>query len=254
LCSEVSDEIHSAIPVAVRLRRAGSVQPRHDRGHERRHRRPELRRDVPGVHGGRHVPGPVPAAGVAMTDIDLDSYCSQLQGDSAILLSRFPDKSVDLILTDPEYDMDESTKNLFHNHFLRISRQWIIVFMPPENTWILPANQYLFWVKPISTKNTSKSYSRFVEQIFIYGHGTWNNDRHWSQYTNVFMDLVDDTKGHRHRKPPSLIERLIRNHTSEGDLILDPFCGSGVVGQVGKILNRRVITIDKNASNTIIGI
>ena len=189
-----------------------------------------------------------------MTDMfDLDSYCSQLQGDSAIILSRFPDKSVDLILTDPEYDMDESTKNLFHNHFLRISRQWIIVFMPPENTWILPANQYLFWVKPISTKNTSKSYSRFVEQIFIYGHGTWNNDRHWSQYTNVFMDLVDDTKGHRHRKPPSLIERLIRNHTSEGDLILDPFCGSGVVGQVGKMLNRRVITIDKNASNTIIG-
>src|SRR3990167_6016583 len=70
LCLEVSDEIHSAIPAAVRLRpRAGSIQPHHDGGYERRHRRPELRRDVPGVHGSRHVPGPVPAAGVAMTDI-----------------------------------------------------------------------------------------------------------------------------------------------------------------------------------------
>ena len=178
--------------------------------------------------------------------INLDTNYTQLLGNSEEILLDFSDKSVDLILTDPPYDMSDDLKRFFHDQFLRISKQWIVVFMPPENQWIHPADQYLFWIKPISTKNTSRSYSRFVEMMFVYGKGTWNSDRHWSQYTNVFKDLVDDAKVHQHRKPPSLIERLIRNHTNQNDLILDPFCGSGVVGQVGLMLHRRVITIDKN--------
>jgi site-specific DNA-methyltransferase (adenine-specific) len=137
------------------------------------------------------------------------------------------------------------TKIFFHNQFLRISRGWVIVFSPPKNQWILPADQYLFWEKPISTKNTSKHYSNFIEMIFVYGYGTWNADRHWSQYTNVFKDLVDEKNLHAHRKPPSLIERLIRNHTNEGDIILDPFCGSGVVGEVAECLNRNCISVDQ---------
>jgi len=178
--------------------------------------------------------------------INLDLSVSHLLGDSREILKEFPYESVDLILTDPPYEMDKKTIGYIHAEFLRISRGWIIVFMPPENQWVHPANQYLFWIKPISTKNTSKSYSRFVEMMFVYGGGTWNCKRHWSQYTNVFNDLVDDIKVHPHRKPPSLIERLIRNHTNPGDLILDPFSGSGVVSEVSQALGRRVITIDKN--------
>ena len=166
-------------------------------------------------------------------------------GDSKILLPEMLSNNVDLILTDVPYNFDLETKKYFHNQFLRISRQWVIVFSPPENQWILPADQYLFWEKPISTKNTSKRYSRFVEMIFVYGDGTWNADRNWSQYTNVFKDLVDDSTLHQHRKPPSLIERLIRNHTHEGDIILDPFCGSRVVEEVAKRLNRNCISIDE---------
>jgi DNA modification methylase len=57
---------------------------------------------------------------------------------------------------------------------------------------------------------------------------------------------VDNAKLHPFRKPPSLIERLIRNHTNEGDIILDPFCGSDVVGETAKLLNRKYISIDVN--------
>ena len=168
-------------------------------------------------------------------------------GDSRILLPEMQSDCVDLVLTDVPYDFDQETKIFFHDQFLRISRQWVIVFSPPKNQWILPADQYLFWEKPISTKNTSKRYSNFVEMIFVYGYGTWNAGRNWSQYTNVFKDLVDDSTLHQHRKPPSLIERLIRNHTNEGDIILDPFCGSGVVGEVAERLNRNCISIDETA-------
>lgn len=179
----------------------------------------------------------------------ITSITNCIVNDSSLdLLPQFPDKSVDLIITDPPYDFDQPNKHYIHNQLMRVSKTWIIVFSPPENQWILPADQYLFWIKPISTKNTSKSYSRFVEMIFVYGQGTWNTERHWSQYTNVFKDLVDDIRYHSFRKPPSMIERLILNHSKEGGLVLDPFSGSGVVCQVAKRLKRNFIGIEKDVS------
>jgi DNA modification methylase len=168
-----------------------------------------------------------------------------IDGDSFEILPYVEDK-VDLILTDPPYDFKKEQKLLIHKEMLRICEGAVIVFSPPENQWILPADQYLFWTKPISTKNTSKRYSRFVEMIFVYNQGTWNTERHWSQYTNIFHDLVDNVKFHSFRKPPSLIERLILNHSNEGDLVLDPFAGSGVVAQTCKKLNRRFVCIEKD--------
>jgi DNA modification methylase len=169
-----------------------------------------------------------------------------IQGDSFKLLKEFDDNHFDLVLTDPPYDFGARKKQTIHFAMTRVCKGDVIVFSPPENQWIQPADQYLFWIKPISTKNTSRRYSRFVEMIFVYGNGTWNTGRHWSQYTNVFTDLVDDAKKHAFRKPPSLIERLILNHSSEGDYVLDPFAGSGVVEEVCWRLNRKCMAIDIN--------
>ena len=47
-------------------------------------------------------------------------------------------------------------------------------------------------------------------------------------------------------KPVALLERIIRISTEEGDLVLDPMCGSGTTGEACKNLNRRCILIDKN--------
>jgi DNA modification methylase len=123
------------------------------------------------------------------------------------------------------------------------------VFSPPENQWVFPGiDEYLFWVKPISTKNTSRRYSRFVEMMFVYQQeeAIWNSNRHWSQYINVFMDLVDDSKLHPYRKPLSLIKRLILNHTKDDDIIFDPFSGSGSVLSVCKETNRMFFGIEIN--------
>lgn len=172
----------------------------------------------------------------------------RIKADSFEYLPTLPDKSVDLILTDPPYDLSAYQQWNLHEEFIRLSRHGIIVFSPPENQWLLSvgADQIGFWIKPISTKNTSKRYSRFVEMLFFYGDLKWNTGRHWSQYTNVFMDLVDDATMHPYRKPPSLIERLLRNHTDEGDVILDPFAGSFVVADVAERLGRNHISIEKN--------
>ena len=167
--------------------------------------------------------------------------------DSAYkLLPTLGDKTFHMVLTDVPYDLDEKHKKWLHKQFLRLCSGVIVVFSSPENQWIIPADQYLFWIKPISTKNTSKNYSRFVEMIFVYGNNVWNSDRHWSQYTNVFTDLVDDSNIHQYRKPPSLIRRLILNHTNTGDKILDPFAGSFVVADVAEGLDRECYAIEKD--------
>lgn len=160
-------------------------------------------------------------------------------GNSFELLPKYADNSFDLVLTDPPYNLTQDLKWWLHKEFLRISRTGVIVFSPPENPWIQPASQYLFWIKPISTKNTSKRYSRFVEMIFLYGDLKWDATRHWSQYTNVFTDLVDKKNVHPFRKPPSMIERLILNHTDPGDSVLDPFAGSGTLDEVATRTYRR---------------
>jgi len=68
--------------------------------------------------------------------------------------------------------------------------------------------------------------------------------RHWSQYTNVFTDLVEGTKIHPFGKPISLIKRLILNHTDVGDTILDPFLGSGTTLVACKQLGRNGVGIE----------
>lgn len=155
-------------------------------------------------------------------------------------------KSVDCIITDPPYDFDDIVKLEYQQEFQRVCKGNIIVFCPPENQWFNElAEQLLFWVKPISTKNTSKSYSRFVEMILVFGQGTWNANRHWSQYTNVFTDLVE-SKEHPYKKPLSLITRLVLNHTNPFDTVLDPFMGSGTVGEVCALNSRNYIGIEKD--------
>jgi adenine-specific DNA methylase len=48
------------------------------------------------------------------------------------------------------------------------------------------------------------------------------------------------------RKQEDVIREYIRSHTREGDLVLDPFCGSGVMVGEALRLNRRIIGIDVN--------
>ena len=164
----------------------------------------------------------------------------------SFLPNEIPDKSVDLIFTDPPYDLNEGAKRFFQKEFLRVCKGAIVVFAPPENQWIQPADQYLFWNKPISTKNTSRRYSRFVEMIFVYNVETWNCHRHWSNYVNTFSDFVDSTDDHPHRKPFSLITRLLLNHSVRGDIVLDPFAGSGVVLEAAKLYGRKYIGVEFN--------
>ena len=51
---------------------------------------------------------------------------------------------------------------------------------------------------------------------------------------------------HPTQKPISLLDRIILASTKEGDLILDPFSGSGTTGISAKKLNRKYIGVEKS--------
>jgi modification methylase len=57
---------------------------------------------------------------------------------------------------------------------------------------------------------------------------------------------VDGKKAHSTQKPEDLLYRIILSSTNPGDLVLDPFFGSGTTGAVAKKLHRRWIGIEKN--------
>ena len=51
---------------------------------------------------------------------------------------------------------------------------------------------------------------------------------------------------HPTQKPLYLLEKIILASTREGDLILDPFCGSGTTGVVCKLLGRKFVGIEND--------
>ncbi|MBM3237632.1 site-specific DNA-methyltransferase [Candidatus Poribacteria bacterium] len=52
--------------------------------------------------------------------------------------------------------------------------------------------------------------------------------------------------GHPAQKPIKVIEPIVLMTTKEGDIVLDPMCGSGTTGEVCKKLGRRAILCDES--------
>ena len=91
-----------------------------------------------------------------------DAYVRLYHGDSESIL---PGLQGDHVVTDPPYDLD---RNKFTQDCVGIyqvvSQGNVVAFCRPENRWD-DADEYLHWVKPLSTKNFSKRCGRFVEVI-----------------------------------------------------------------------------------------
>lgn len=62
----------------------------------------------------------------------------------------------------------------------------------------------------------------------------------------ILSTAANERTGYKTQKPGKLLERIIEISTNPGDLILDPFCGSGTTVAVAQKLGRRWIGIDDN--------
>ncbi len=57
---------------------------------------------------------------------------------------------------------------------------------------------------------------------------------------------ADEREDHPTQKPEALIERILRASSNPGDLVLDPFVGSGTTARVARVLGQACIGIDIN--------
>lgn len=66
----------------------------------------------------------------------------------------------------------------------------------------------------------------------------------FASLTKARISGLDDVHSYHTRVPPQGIEPYIKHYTDLGDLVLDPFCGSGTTGVAALRLVRRVILND----------
>ena len=65
-------------------------------------------------------------------------------------------------------------------------------------------------------------------------------------WNTVVTASSNESTGYPTQKPLKLIERIVRVHSNENDMVLDCFGGSGTVGEACQKLNRNCILMEQN--------
>lgn len=105
----------------------------------------------------------------------------------------------------------------------------------------------LWFVKPYKIGGT------LADNVAEYGVGAFN-DEAWAKYANVSSNIIsvktdrNDHGLHPTQKPVRLMEALIELTTQEGQIVLDPFCGSGSTLIAAKSLSRQFVGIERDKS------
>ena len=189
-------------------------------------------------------------------------------GDCAELLPTLPENTVDFVLTDPPYLVnyrDRTGRTVagdVDDRWLRPAFEQIHRVMKPNSLCLsfygythadkflsawksvgLRPVGHLVFVKPYTSG--SSFVQRRHEQAMLLAKGWPNVPQHaqadvmpWGPYTG--------NKLHATQKPVELLQRLVRAFSKPGDLILDPFCGSGSTLVAAQLEGRRVIGIEKD--------
>lgn len=201
-------------------------------------------------------------------------------GDSYKLIKDIPDKSIDLIITDPPYEIittgagilkDRKTRFLDNiqgkldrgineeilDEFCRVMKRINIYIWCSKaqikkylDYFLAKTNLYeiLIWHKtnPVPTINGTylcdKEYCLFFRDKGVELKGTVENKRTvWTTKCNV-----EDKKKYKHPtiKPLSIIKTLIENSSNKGDIVLDCFSGSGTTCVAAKELERQFLGIE----------
>lgn len=96
-------------------------------------------------------------------------------------------------------------------------------------------------IAPYKEKGKPKDWEETQEGNFRNTHPS----NFWDDITIPFWSMKENT-AHPTQKPEKLIAKLILASSDLGDLVLDPFSGSGTTCVVAKKLKRRFIGIEQN--------
>lgn len=122
--------------------------------------------------------------------------------------------------------------------------QMLNFFLPKKCNW-----QILTWHKTNPIPSCGNSYMPDTEYcLFFREKGVWVGGSPSTKATYYITPTNKEDKqkyGHPTPKPLHIIKNLIINSSNEGDIVLDPYVGSGTTAVAAKELNRHYIGIDK---------
>lgn len=99
----------------------------------------------------------------------------------------------------------------------------------------------LFW-REWDREHCEPRRPRGIDTEYDANHANINNVIRPGDYG--IRKITPTADQHPTQKPVALFEHFIRLHTKPGDLVVDPFCGSGASGVAAKKLGRRWIGCD----------
>ncbi|MFO8060927.1 MAG: site-specific DNA-methyltransferase [Bacillota bacterium] len=75
---------------------------------------------------------------------------------------------------------------------------------------------------------------------------TWNCQPADSLNSIMIMSFSAEKTGYPTQKPEALLRRIVAASSNRGDVVMDPFCGSGTTAVVAEEMGRRWIAIDQS--------
>jgi site-specific DNA-methyltransferase (adenine-specific) len=191
-----------------------------------------------------------------------------VEADARELLRTLPDESVDLIVTDPPYHFERGATH-FRAWFEELpDSAWPEIFAELYRVLAPDAHLYVFcderakalfdaaaeqagfrrgttlvWDKQsIGLGGCWRPRTEYVA-FYAKGHRAGN----FRNRSNV-LSAPRVARGYPTEKPVAILKELIAQASAHGELVLDPFCGSGNVGRAARELGRRALVCDIDAS------
>jgi site-specific DNA-methyltransferase (adenine-specific) len=204
-------------------------------------------------------------------------------GDCLAGLAALDTASIDVVITDPPYEAEahtsqrlvaraggrlavepitfppitEEQRSESSRQMARLARRWILVFCQVEAAMKWRAaleaagavyKRTCIWVKPDGKPQYSGDRPGIGYESIVAchapGRSTWNGGG--SHGVFVVNKGGDPRTGHQTQKPLALMELLVRLFSDRGELILDPFAGSGTTGVAAMRLGRRFLGWEMN--------
>lgn len=98
-----------------------------------------------------------------------------------------------------------------------------------------------------AVKNRDSSYTFHYKSMKAYNDGVqMRSDWDIPICSGEERIRIDGQKAHSTQKPQELLRRVIISTSNPGDIVLDPFFGSGTTGYVAKLLGRDFIGIERD--------
>lgn len=158
-----------------------------------------------------------------------------------------------------DFDCIDEIRGPFVAAVAEVCNGWFGLFCTPEGVarWADEINESPLkykractWVKPDSTPQLNGQGPAQGAEMFVVswcgkGHSRWNSGGKRGVYTHL-VNNPDRTGLHPTEKPVSLMVEILTDFTNEGQLIADPFMGSGTTGVAAVRMGRNFIGIEKD--------